>query len=84
MSTFFLRAELLNCCIAATFVLVVTELYTEQSSMCKNEQRAITPKLGRRSYGYFALQINPIKSIYLLSFVLVPSVVSKLCPRQEK
>jgi hypothetical protein len=117
--------------------LIVLELCPGQSSKCKNEQRAITPKLDktelwffctalpvneiylptkihvnisyslklmsqtkfkwlectkgnnskkleRQSYGSSALHIYPMRSMYIQSFMLIPLVVSELCPGQEK
>jgi hypothetical protein len=42
--------------------LIVLELCPEQSSKCKNEQRAITPKLGKTEICFFgnALLFNEI------------------------
>jgi hypothetical protein len=65
--------------------LVVLLLCPGQISNCKNEQRAITPKLGNVELWFCctALLLNEISSIYLQSFLLIPLVVLLLCPGQS-
>jgi hypothetical protein len=54
--------------------LLVSELCTKQSSKCKNEQRAITPKLGEAELWFFC------NALLFNEFMLIPLMVSELCP----
>jgi len=48
--------------------VVVSKLIPGQSSKCKNGQIAITPKLGRPRYGYYALDFCSMRYIFLQGF----------------
>jgi hypothetical protein len=63
--------------------LVVSELCHRQSSKCKNEQRAITPKLGRQSYGSFALHFYLMTFIKLLNVLFISLIFLEFCPGQS-
>jgi len=54
--------------------VVVSELCPGQRSKCKNEQRAITPKLGKAEL-WFLITALLLNKIYLPSFLLI--IVSK-------
>jgi hypothetical protein len=57
--------------------LIYLELCHGQSSKCKNDQRAITPKFGKvKLWFLWTAHFYPICSIYLQSFMLIPLVVS--------
>jgi hypothetical protein len=65
--------------------LIVLELCPEESSKYKNEQRGITSKLGKVEL-WFLCTAHLLDEIYLHnyeSFILMPLVVSELCPGQE-
>jgi len=64
--------------------LVASELYPGQSSKCKKEQRAITPKLDKAELCFLctALSLNEIY-IYLHIFLLISPVVSEICHGQS-
>jgi hypothetical protein len=63
--------------------LIVLELCPGQSTKCKNKQRAIIQRLGKAEL-LFLCTVHSIRSINLQSFMLIPLVVSKVCPGQEK
>jgi hypothetical protein len=62
--------------------LIVLELCPCQSSKSKNEQRAITPTLGKIKLWFFALHISQIWSTYLQSSMSISLIVSELCHGQ--
>jgi hypothetical protein len=62
--------------------LIVLEVCPGWSSKCKNKQRAIITKKARQSYGFWALHIYSMRSIYLQSFMLISFVVLDLFTRQ--
>jgi hypothetical protein len=57
---------------------MVSDLCLGQSSKCKKEQRARTPKVGNSNVCFC-----PMRSIYLLKFMLIPLMGSDLCPGQS-
>jgi hypothetical protein len=64
--------------------LIISEKCSGQSSKCQNEQRALTPKLGKTEcYGSCALQTYSIRYIYLQSFMLITLIFLELCPGQS-
>jgi hypothetical protein len=63
---------------------IVLELCPWKSSKCKNKQRAIIKKLGKTALRFLCIA-HLLNEIDLpTSFMLIPFVVSKLCPGQEK
>jgi hypothetical protein len=81
------KAELQFLCIAHLLdeIYLPTKFHVDTSKFkVSNEQRAITPKLGKTELR-FLCNAHIVNEIYLLqSFMLIPLVVSKLCPGQEK
>jgi hypothetical protein len=63
--------------------LVLSYLCPGQYSKCKNEWKAITPKLRKQGYVSLALHFCLMGSIYLLIFLLITHMVSELCPGQS-
>jgi hypothetical protein len=61
---------------------MVSELCAGQRSMCKNEQRAITQKLGKKKSRFFALHFHSMRSLYLKSFMSISLILLEFCNGQ--
>jgi hypothetical protein len=62
--------------------LIVLELFTGQSSKCKNKQRAIIQKLGKAELWSFS-NAHLLNEIYLQSFMLISLIVLELFTGQS-